>query len=171
MMTVAVNDGGLSPDEQKLLESLHRKCMQQRGRDYANEQLYAGLQKVAQLGIAIPPEVEPFAFPMNWPRMYVEVLEQRMDVRLLLRSGSVEEDAELRTDWEANSLELEQHLAHTDLLVYGRCVASVSWPDRDSGADSAGDSGGVAAGYCCERGPVYAGYARGSAGLYGRVGY
>ncbi|KAA9227075.1 phage portal protein [Corynebacterium amycolatum] len=132
-MTVAINNGGLSPDEQKLLQALHQKWLQQRGQDIANEKLFAGLQKVAQLGIAVPPEVEPFAFPMNWPRMYVEVLEQRMDVRLLLRSGVIEEDQELRADWEANSLELEHHLAHTDLLVYGRCVASVSWPDRESG--------------------------------------
>lgn len=71
-MTRAINNGGLSPDERNLLQALHQKWMQQRGQDIANEKLFAGLQKVAQLGIAVPPEVEPFAFPMNWPRMYVE---------------------------------------------------------------------------------------------------
>ncbi|MEJ6019866.1 phage portal protein [Corynebacterium sp. H113] len=136
-MTVAIpghDTGiGLSKDEQALLSRLHVKWMQQRKQDEENKKYFKGLQNIAQLGIAIPPEMEPFAFPMNWCRMYVETLEQRMDVRLLLRSGDAEEDEELRADWEANSLELEHHLAQTDLLKYGRCVASVSWPDRATG--------------------------------------
>ncbi|WP_230478296.1 phage portal protein [Corynebacterium ulcerans] len=137
MMTVAIpghdSGFGLSKDEQALLSRLHMKWMQQRAVDKQNQKHFQGVQRIAQLGIAIPPEVEPFAFPMNWCRMYVETLEQRMDVRLLLRSGAAEEDEELRADWEANSLELEHHLAQIDLLKYGRCVASVSWPDRESG--------------------------------------
>ncbi|MFI5504473.1 phage portal protein [Corynebacterium kutscheri] len=124
---------GLSEKEQALCNRLYIKWMKQRSTDRLNQQYFQGLQKITHLGIAIPPEVEPFAFPMNWCRLYVEALEQRMDVRLLLRSGSIEEDKELRTDWEANSLELEHHLAQLDLLKYGRCVASVSWPDRMSG--------------------------------------
>ncbi|MDU0478381.1 phage portal protein [Staphylococcus chromogenes] len=123
----------LSVDEAKLLDSLYRQWTIQRGKDEANEKWMDGLQQIAQLGVSIPPEMEPFAFPMNWCRIWVETLEQRMDVRMLIRSGATLEDEELRLDWDANNLDSESHLTHRDFLAFGRCVASVSWPSRELG--------------------------------------
>lgn len=123
----------LSVEETRLLDRLYIKWNKQRKGDVKNEKYYEGLQQIAQLGISIPPEVEPFAFPMDWCRLLVESIEQRMDVQRILRSGEIEEDKELRKDWEANDLDLESQLAHRDLLVYGRCVATVSYPERSLG--------------------------------------
>ena len=121
----------LSVEETKLLDKLHGKWLRQRPKDDENLRVYQGMQRIAQLGISIPPEMEPFAFPMSWCRTWVETLESRMDVRLILRAGDTSEDDELRADWEANDLPLESVLAHRDLLIFGRCVASVSWPARE----------------------------------------
>lgn len=123
----------LSVEETRLLDRLYIKWNKQRKGDVKNEKYYEGLQQIAQLGISIPPEVEPFAFPMDWCRLLVESIEQRMDVQRILRSGEIEEDKEIRKDWEANDLDLESQLAHRDLLVYGRCVATVSYPERALG--------------------------------------
>lgn len=123
----------LSVEETRLLDRLYIKWNKQRKGDVKNEKYYEGLQQIAQLGISIPPEVEPFAFPMDWCRLLVESIEQRMDVQRILRSGEIEEDKELRKDWEANDLDLESQLTHRDLLVYGRCVATVSYPERSLG--------------------------------------
>lgn len=123
----------LSLEETRLLGRLHSKWLAQKKEDEANDKIFEGLQRIAHLGIAVPPEVEPFAFPMSWGRTYVEAIEQRMDVRLFLRPGDVNEDEDARRTWEVNNLETESQLAHLDLLVYGRCIASVGWPDRALG--------------------------------------
>lgn len=123
----------LTLEETRLLNRLYTKWQRQRPEDERNEKYYEARQRIEQLGISIPPEVEPFAFPMDWCRQYVETVEQRMDVQRIIRSGEIREDKELRADWEVNNLDLEAQLAHRDLLVYARCVATVSWPDRELG--------------------------------------
>lgn len=123
----------LSKDETKLLHELHLQWMKQRREDEENERYFDAEQRIKQLGISIPPEMEEFAFPMSWCRTWVETVESRMEPRLLLRSGATAEDEELRTDWDANNLDSESQLAHRDLLVLGRAVASVGWPDKALG--------------------------------------
>ena len=121
----------LTPEERRLAEKLFNKIQRQRREDRKNEHYYQGLQEIGNLGIAVPPDVQPFAFPLNWCRTYIDVLEERQDVRMLLRSGALEEDAELRADWEANDLDSLSHLVHRDLLIYGRAFISVA--ARDGG--------------------------------------
>ncbi|MFC3850083.1 phage portal protein [Corynebacterium hansenii] len=123
----------LTKDETRLLHELHLEWMKQRREDEENERYFDAQQRVRQLGISIPPEMEAFAFPMSWCRTWVETIESRMEPRLLLRSGSTTEDKDLRIDWDANNLDSESQLAHRDLLVLGRAVVSVGWPDREHG--------------------------------------
>lgn len=132
-MTTTTQERPLSPAETRLLDRLYRTWQGQKRQDIKNEQHFEGLQKIAQLGISIPPELEAFAFPMNWCRLFVETVEQRMDVQRILRGGDLDEDEDLRLDWDANDLDLESQLIHQDLLLYGRCAASVSWPSRELG--------------------------------------
>lgn len=121
----------LTPEERRLAEKLFNKIQRQRREDRKNEHYYRGLQEIGNLGIAVPPDVQQFAFPLNWCRTYIDVLEERQDVRMFLRSGALEEDAELRADWEANDLDSLSHLVHRDLLIYGRAFISVA--ARDGG--------------------------------------
>lgn len=116
----------LTPDEDALMRRLFTKIQRQKPEDRKNLDYYRGLQNIGNLGISVPPDVQPFAFPLNWCRTYIDVLEERMDVRLILRQGTGVEDAELRRDWEANDLGTESQMAHRDLLVYGRAFISVA---------------------------------------------
>lgn len=116
----------LTDDEDRLMRRLFTKIQRQKPEDRKNRLYYRGLQNIGNLGISVPPDVQPFAFPLNWCRTYVDVLEERMDVRLILRQGTGVEDQELRRDWEANDLDTESQLAHKDLLIYGRAFISVA---------------------------------------------
>lgn len=122
----------LTDDEDRLMRRLFTKIQRQKPEDRKNRLYYRGLQNIGNLGISVPPDVQPFAFPLNWCRTYVDVLEERMDVRLILRQGTGVEDQELRRDWEDNDLDTESQLAHKDLLVYGRAFISVA-ADPDGG--------------------------------------
>nr|DAV46805.1 MAG TPA: PORTAL PROTEIN [Caudoviricetes sp.] len=116
----------LTPKEIGILQKLYAEQQKQRETDKRNRDYYRGLQVVGNLGISIPPDVQPFAFPLNWCRTYVDALEERQDVRLIMRQGTVVEDTELRRDWDANNLDAESHKAQRDLLIYGRCFATVA---------------------------------------------
>lgn len=122
----------LTTAEDALMRRLFTKIQRQKPEDRKNLDYYLGLQNIGNLGISVPPDVQPFAFPLNWCRTYVDVLEERMDVRLILRQGTSVEDQELRRDWEANDLDTEAQLAHRDLLIFGRAFISVA-ADPDGG--------------------------------------
>lgn len=111
---------------QETFSRLRQAVVNQHGRDKLNEQYLEGTQAIEQLGLAIPPEFMPFGFPLNWCRTYVNILLERMDVRMILRRGEDVEDSELRADWEANNMNLQCQDALRDLLVYGRMVLTVS---------------------------------------------
>ncbi|CAB0745503.1 phage portal protein [Corynebacterium diphtheriae] len=116
----------LTKSEEELVKKLFMKIQKQRNQDKINERYYRGMQQIGNLGISVPPDVQPFAFPLNWCRTYIDVLEERQDVRLLIRSGEITEDKELRLDWEANDLDVQSHLVHKDLTIYGRAFVSVA---------------------------------------------
>lgn len=111
---------------QATFSRLRQAVVKQHRRDKLNEQYLEGTQAIEHLGLAIPPEFLPFGFPLNWCRTYVNILLERMDVRMILRRGEDVEDSELRADWEANNMNLQCQDALRDLLVYGRMVLSVA---------------------------------------------
>lgn len=119
-------DGLLSEEESALFERLSVKLQSQAKADVINLRYYRGLQAIGNLGISVPPDVQAFAFPLNWCRTFVDVLTERQDVRMILRSGETAEDSELRRDWEVNDLDVEQQLLNRDLAVYGRGFISVA---------------------------------------------
>lgn len=125
-------DEYLSEEESKLFERLSVKLQTQAKADAINLRYYKGLQAIGNLGISVPPDVQAFAFPLNWCRTFVDVLTERQDVRMILRSGETAEDSDLRRDWEANDLDVEQQLLNRDLAVFGRGFISVA-ADPDGG--------------------------------------
>ncbi|MDK7179954.1 phage portal protein [Corynebacterium riegelii] len=122
----------LTDEEQRLMQALFHKIQQAKPADRENERYYRGIQDIGNLGIAIPPDVQPFAFPLNWCRTYASVLAERMEVRMILRSGETSEDKELREDWESNDLDASLPLLVRDFIVLGRCALSVA-ADPDGG--------------------------------------
>lgn len=92
---------------------------------------YEGTQRLEQLGIAIPDELRRFVVMVNWPRIAVDSLEERIDFEGFRLPGKHERDEELWRIWQANNLDEESQLAHLDALVYGRSYICVGTNEDD----------------------------------------
>lgn len=90
---------------------------------------YAGMQRLEQLGLAVPAELRQFTTIANWPRIAVGSLEERIDLEGFRLPGNAAADAELWRIWQANDLDEESQLAHLDALVFGRSFICVGAGD------------------------------------------
>jgi hypothetical protein len=99
--------------------------------DERHLEYYEGVQRLNQLGIAVPPELRKFVTIVNWPRVVVDTIEHRQDVKALLLPGKDTSDAGLMDLWRANNLDSELSLLNTDQMVYGRGFICVGSNDDD----------------------------------------
>ena len=115
----------LSSEESAVLDKLYAVHQA----TYADDELmldyYLGQQRVEQLGLAIPPSLRRFLVVVNWPRVLVDTIERRQNVRALILPSEETADPQLREIWDANNLDAELTLFNTDRLVYGRAFMSV----------------------------------------------
>ncbi len=95
---------------------------------------YEGLQRVEHLGLAVPPELRRFETVVNWPRMGVDAVEERLDIEGFRLPGEDDADDDLWRVWQHNDLDEESQLAHLDALVFGRAFvcAGVNEDDPDT---------------------------------------
>jgi hypothetical protein len=63
---------------------------------------------------------------VNWPRLVVGAVEERLDVQGFVSGGDA--DSRLWDWWQANDLDEQSQLGHEDALVFGRSYVSV-WGD------------------------------------------
>lgn len=117
----------LSLTEMGFIRTLEQDAMDLAVRDEVLSRYYEGVQRLAHLGIAVPPELRLFETVVNWPRVVVDTIEQRQDVKAILRPGSDVADDDLLKTWRANNLDSDLSLLNKDLLIYGRgfvCVGA-----------------------------------------------
>lgn len=67
---------------------------------------------------------------VNWPRVIVGAVEERLDVEGFRIAGEEAPISELWRIWQANRLDRQSALGHLDALVHGRAYALV-WAGRD----------------------------------------
>ncbi len=95
---------------------------------------FLGEQRLRQLGLAIPPSLHRFMTIVNWPRMVIEAIEERLDIEGFRFPGVDEADQDLWDLWQDNNLDEESQLAHLDVLTYGRSYACVGATEDDEAA-------------------------------------
>jgi hypothetical protein len=61
----------------------------------------------------------------------VDAIAERQEVEGFRMGGTDEADAKLWDWWQANNLDIEATLGHTDSLIYGRSYITVAAPDED----------------------------------------
>lgn len=115
----------LSLSEVDLLEQLKAEHAKFTTEDERLLRYYRGRQRVEQLGMAIPPEMRRFLVIANWPRVMVDGINERQQVRSLILPGQETADPQLRAIWDANNLEAHLSMFNVDRLVYGRAFMSV----------------------------------------------
>ena len=96
------------------------------------ERYYHGDQPLAYLDPAVAEHMRGRLRPIvvNWPRVVVDSLEERLDVDGFRTSPESTSDAELWRIWQANNLDETSGQAHLDALVLGRSYVMV-WASSD----------------------------------------
>lgn len=121
----------LTVDETNALDELSRKLDTYGHRDKRLDAYYEGQQRLEQMGLAVPPELRRFETIVNWPRLSVDSLEERLDLEGFRLSGQDADDVELWRIWQANDLDEESQLGHLDAFIYGRSFICVGAGDDE----------------------------------------
>jgi len=117
----------LAPNEKRFVDALSDTAARYYPGDERLSRYYEGAQRLDQLGLAVPPELRRFETVVNWPRVVVDTIEHRQDVKALLLPGSDQADVGLMDLWRANNLDSDLSLLNRDLMIYGRgfmCVGT-----------------------------------------------
>lgn len=82
-------------------------------------QAYAeGLQRLHQLGIAVPEALREFTTIVDWPGSYADAIIGRLRPVGFILGGEVDQD--LWRTWQANGLDADIRMALTDMIHFGR---------------------------------------------------
>lgn len=122
----------LSADEKTMFNRLTNDLGKLKKQDIKYDRYYEGTQRLEHIGLAVPPELRRFETVLNVPRMSVDEVERRLDVKSLLLPGKDVADDGLRELWDANNLDSEASLLHKDAMIYGRGFATVGTNEDDA---------------------------------------
>lgn len=116
-------------DELATLNGLIRKIQAFKPeRDVLNA-YYEGARRLQALGLSLPPEMDDLQVVINWPGMWVEALEERLDIEGFRLDGRDLADERLAEWWAANNLLEESGLAHLESFITRAAYATVGFPD------------------------------------------
>lgn len=90
---------------------------------------YDGRQRLEVLGLAIPPELARFTVVVNWPRVVVDAIADRLDVKGFRMPGDDVGDEGLYAMWMASGMVELDLMARLDYLIYGRTYKCVGMAD------------------------------------------
>ena len=95
---------------------------------------YNSEHRLKAIGVSVPPEMRNLLAQVGWPRMYVDAIEERLDLEGFRLAGESQADDRLWSWWQENDLDVESGLAHTDALVHGRTYVTVSASPDEGGS-------------------------------------
>ena len=121
----------LSVTEESLFKNLRATLDSSRPRTDLLNDYYEGDHRLEQLGLAIPDELKRFTVFINWPRISVDAVEQRLDVVGFRMPGTQTADSSLREAWEYNNMSERAGFAHTDALALERSYVCVGTNAED----------------------------------------
>lgn len=121
----------LSFSEDPLFNKLRNVLNLSRTQTQLYNEYYEGEHRLQQLGLAIPDELKRFTVMVNWPRVTVDAIEQRLDVTGFRMPGTDAADAALWDIWQYNNMDERAGFAHTDALAIGRSYVCVGSNDED----------------------------------------
>src|SRR5690554_3796087 len=117
----------ISSDVKAVFSEMQQLAAFQHSKDTVFGRYYEGSQRLVHLGLAVPPELRAFETVVNWPRLYVDAIEQRQDVKMILRPGETQADPWMQNVYRGNNLAADLTLYRVDKYVYGRgflCVGT-----------------------------------------------
>jgi hypothetical protein len=101
-----------------------------------NKAYYESERRPTAIGIATPPQMQTLLANVGYPRLYVNAVADRLEVEGFRIAGKDEADEQMWDWWQANFLDVESSLGHTEALVHGRAYITIAAPDEnDPGVD------------------------------------
>jgi hypothetical protein len=94
-----------------------------------NTNYYGGLERPSAVGIAVPTEMQKLLAAVGYPRLYVDSISERQELEGFRLGTADTADSQLADWWEANNLDVQASLGHTESLVHGRSYITISVPD------------------------------------------
>ncbi|MBV9290974.1 MAG: phage portal protein [Frankiales bacterium] len=125
---------GLTDDERQLVTGLSTKLAFLTPWMLTSQSYYDGEQRLANLGVSIPPSLAGVRTVVDWPRICVDPLVQRAVIDGFRLPGQTETDSELWAYWQANNMDAEFPLCILDSLTLGRGYCIVGSPDTPGDA-------------------------------------
>lgn len=116
-------------DVNKLRDEMLNK-FEQRQYGFKDDKAYYDAEKRPEaVGIAVPPEMRSLLSHVGYPRLYVDSIAERQELEGFRLGQDDAGDEELWDWWQANDLDVEATLGHTDSLIYGCSYITVAAPD------------------------------------------
>lgn len=122
----------LSLDDARLVNDLSNQLTLRAPADERLCRYYQGTQRLEQIGLAVPPELRRFETVVNWPRLALDSLNERLDPRSFILPGEDVADTSLSEGWAANDLDSEAPKLHLDTFIYGRGYVCAGVNDEDA---------------------------------------
>lgn len=94
---------------------------------------YKATYRLPAVSSAVPPEFRNLGTQVGWPRMYLDSLEERLDVQGFRISGTSENIPQMSQWWQNNGLDEESSLVHLEAMKYGYAYVTISNPGDSSG--------------------------------------
>lgn len=91
---------------------------------------YDASHRLEAIGVSTPPEMRCLTAAIGWPRMYLDAIEERLDVEGFRLSGSAGSLNDMSDWWAANDLDEESGLGHLDAMIHKRSYITVSKDDQ-----------------------------------------
>ena len=110
----------LTQDEAQTANMLAMRLFEQLPVLQLNDLYYGGLQKLQDLGIAIPPALQNLRTVVGWPRIAVDAIDERLTIEGFRYPGKTQVDDDLADIWQSNNMDSEHTLVNLDALVFGR---------------------------------------------------
>lgn len=121
----------ITRDEARLLADAENALNALAPADRKHRAYYEGRQTLQHLGLALPPALRSLETVVNWPRVVVDTIEERQDVRGIMVPSHPEAADALRAMIDANDLAAELCKWKRDRLIYGRAYLSVGVGDQE----------------------------------------
>jgi len=121
----------LSLEDTQLVSALAMQATAQSRDDLKNDRYYEGSQRLEHIGLAVPPELRRFETMVNWSRVTVDSVGDRLKMRRFFMPGEEKASAALREGWDANNLDSESVIHHQETMILGRGFVTVGANEED----------------------------------------
>lgn len=124
------------PDDGTIRSKVHRLSnvlLSQRPAYRENLAYYNATHRLRAIGLAAPPEMRHLVAASGIPRLYLDSIEERLDLEGFRIAESPGTDARLWSWWQHNQLDEQSSLAHLEAMIHGAAYVTVSAPDETAG--------------------------------------